>query len=136
MKRTGIFIHKAIILFALTSMVFHVSFFVVAPIIDCKDSCTCGCANAEKEGAAAEIYSSSCCSPQKVVTVTKGCCSKEGSHETHFTSPKSNNLRNIQCDLKSYVFDSGVLTEISDVCVTDHFTSVDVVYFIFKPPTA
>jgi len=136
MKGIGSLIQKTILLFALTSMVFHVSNFVVTPIIDCKDSCTCGCAGMEIEAAAEETPAMSCCSVQAVVTITKGCCSKEGSHKSHFTSPKSGNLRNIQCDLRSSVFNDIILTEISGVDVNNHFSSVDIVYFIFKPPIA
>ncbi|MCL2210548.1 MAG: hypothetical protein FWB95_01350 [Treponema sp.] len=129
-------IYKVVTLSALVSMMFHVSFYVVAPIIDCKDSCTCGCANAEMEAAAAEMNLSSCCSSQIAVTVTKGCCSKEGSHESHFTSPKSGNFRNIQGDLRSSVFNNIVLSEISGIDSKNCFSPVDIVYFIFKPPIA
>jgi len=135
MKRTGSFIFKTIAFSAFTSMIFHLSLFIINPVIDCKDICKCGCAETEIETAAAEIAYSSCCSPQKVVKVTKGCCEKEkGAHENHITSSKNNNFRNIQCDLRSSVFNVNIFTEISGIASDKRLLPVEIVYFIFKPP--
>jgi len=119
-------VHKTIVFTALVSMVFYLSFSVVTPFIDCKDSCTCGCADTK-------TVNSSCCSSQNFVTVKKGCCDNDA-HDTHLKSSTNSNLRNIQCDLRPSVFNGNIFTEISSVNIRNDLSSVNIVYYIFKPP--
>jgi len=135
MKKRRSVIHKIIALSALTAMTLHLSFLVISPINDCKDNCTCSCAAVETE--AVSVSYSDCCSSQKAVTVVKGCCKNDkDSHETHFTSSKNQNLRNIAYDLRTSVFNNSILKKLSGVNQEERFSPVDIVYFIFKPPIA
>jgi len=135
MKEIYSVIHKAIALSALTAMAFQLSFLVIFQTNDCKNNCSCTCAAEEAE--AASVSYSDCCSSQKVIKTKKGCCDKDtGSHETHLTSSKEKNLRNLTCDLRTSVFKNNILEKLSGIIHEEHSSPVDIVYFIFKPPIA
>jgi len=129
MTRVYGIINKTIVTPALAATVFYLLAPVIFPSAGCIDNCLC-CHNTKET--AETVYSDCCAAP--VITVSDKCCYKDYSHKTHFSMPDYKNYRNMPCDLRTYISDSHMLTELSGIAFEKQPSPVDIVYFVFKPP--
>ena len=122
-------VHNIIAFPALFAMVFYLSSSVFLPIIECADTCLCGCNIEEYK----EINNSSNCCAAQVVTVSGDCCNNEHLHETHFTFFVYKD--DSSWVLHTYNLGSTIFTELYSIVWEKQSTPVDIVYAIFKPPS-
>jgi len=134
-EKQSVLIQKTAALSALAAITLQLTFFIITPVIDCKDSCFCSCSNAEAE----EIAYSDCCSSlaagAKTAAIKSGCCDNDkDAHKTHYTSAKNHYAGNIIYYAQTYVLNNNLLDEFSRFYNKEILSAVYIVYFIFKPP--
>jgi len=126
-------IQKIVLIPAFFSIIFYLSFPVVFSGADCFDDCQCCCDELRNISAGSD-----CCAAQEAAaSVISGvCCFNEQSHIAHFTLPKNHSHQNSPCDFNSFIFNNQNFDILSGVIQEEGISPVDIVNFIFKPPSA